>query len=85
MGLFGNLKLALALSRAWSRIKEEASMGHGKAAIFGVASAVLSGVAMRLWDLCPDLATQWPAMLTAGAMAGIGVYLQSPIGQDAKQ
>lgn len=79
MGLIGNIKLALKLSAAWKRLKEEAKMGHGKAALFGLASAIVTGVVAKVTEVCPDLIAQWPALLTAAAMAGIGVYLKSPI------
>jgi len=78
MGLIGNVKLALKVRAAIQRLKEDARMGHAKAGLFGLAAAVGTALVAEVSKVCPDIWSQWPAMLTAGVMAGIGVYLKSP-------
>lgn len=80
--MFGKLKLLLALNRAWERVKKESLMGHGKAAIFGLGAAVVSVVVSRATIDCPcltELLKAWPSYVTTGIVAGIGVYLKSPV------
>jgi hypothetical protein len=57
-------------------------MGHLKAGAFGLASAVAAAIVAKVSAVCPDLLAQWPALLTAGLMAGVGVYLKSPMSQE---
>ena len=54
-------------------------MGHGKAAVFGLATAILTAVVAKFSEVCPELVANWPAFLTAAVMGAIGVYLKSPL------
>jgi hypothetical protein len=45
---------------------------------FGLAGAIITGVVAEVTKTCPTIVTMWPAMLTAGVMAGWGLWLRSP-------
>lgn len=81
MNLIEKAKAAIALSKLVDRLGEERKMGHLKAGIFGLASAVVVAVAAQVSATCPDLFSRWPELLMAGVLAGVGVYLRRP--QDA--
>ena len=79
--VFGKIKALLALDGAWNRVRKEIAMGHGKAAIFGLGAAIVTGVMAYATSKCPclaDIVQEWPTLLSAGFMAGVGVYLKSP-------
>ena len=78
MSILEKIKLALKLNAAFKRLKEEYQVGHLKAGIFGLGSAVVVAITAKVFAVCPDLATQWQSLLAAGALAGLGVYLKSP-------
>lgn len=49
-----------------------------KALVVGLSSALISGVLMKLDATCPGIVQQLPSILTAGAMAGLALWLRSP-------
>jgi len=53
-------------------------MNNLKLAAFGTTGAALAAIVAHLTTTCPDLASQWPAALTAGLTAALGFWLRSP-------
>jgi hypothetical protein len=53
-------------------------VGKLKVGVFGLAGAIVTGVVAEVTKACPDAVAQWPALLTAGVMAGWGLWLRSP-------
>ena len=49
-----------------------------KVSAFGAAGAALTAVIAHVTVVCPDLASQWPAIATAGLTAALGFWLRSP-------
>ena len=78
MGLIGNLKAGLLLSRVAERLKEASMKGGAKVAVFGMVTAVAAGVVAKVTETCPTLIPNlWP-IVTAGALAGVGFWMRSP-------
>ena len=78
MGLLDKLKTGLLLKRAAERLKEAHMKGGLKVAVFGLAGAGVTGVVAQGNATCPDLLTRWPELLTAGVLAGVGLWMRSP-------
>ena len=78
MGLIGQIKTALLLKRAADRIKEVSMKGGTKVAVFGLVSAVATGVVAKVTEVCPTLIPNiWP-IATAGVLAGVALWMRSP-------
>ena len=81
MSLFGQLRDALTVKRALDRVRKEIAMGHAKPALFGLASAIATATVASITVKYPcvlEMLKEWPTLLTAGVLAGLGVYLKSP-------
>ena len=78
MGLIGQIKVALLLKRAANRIKEASMKGGTKVAVFGLATAIATGVVAKVTEVCPSLIPNiWP-IVTAGVLAGVALWMRSP-------
>ena len=53
-------------------------MAKLKVGVFGLAGSIVTAVIAQTYSVCPDLAGQWPAILSAGVMAGLGLWLNKP-------
>jgi hypothetical protein len=78
MGLIANLKAALTFSRVVERLKEAQMKGGLQVAVFGIGTAVATGVVAKVTEVCPTLIPNiWP-IVTAGVMGGVALWLRSP-------
>ena len=78
MGLIGQIKAALTLSRVAARLKEAHMKGGFKAAAFGLVAAVATGLVAKVTEVCPTLIPNlWP-IASAGVLAGIALWMKSP-------
>jgi hypothetical protein len=59
-------------------------MGNLKVGLFALLGAVVTGIVAKATSICPDLIGQIPAILIAGVMAGIGLWMQTPKGVSGK-